>query len=887
MRFSYSLLALLALALVAVPQRAAAQDFTECPDDEDECLVQWANPETGEPIINALRNTIVNDVEGDGNIRPDGRVYKLLRGGFYYNEDHITNTDFHLRIIGQTAEEGEAAGENVCGAGGNEDCGPAIIQRYQREDGTTDGLMMESNGDGNGGFTLMNLWLMGQDNTGVTSAYEPITINSSNSTFLIDNVVFDRNEWHHLGFKQAGNDITVRNSHFRNLAGTTQIWEGRAIRLESGAAAVRFENNSFFNLTSFPFQSEAAPVDFFLFNHNTLVNFGRNFNAGGIWKEAYIANNIMVNPFWQGESEQQYQDRLETWVGDGNEAETLDPYTGVFSIAALPSQFGLETDRRILLANNNAYRAPALDSAYDPLGIRAQPLVSDSTQSFFDLYGGMVMQNNFNQDPAFDNAPTTPAVYDQMDAFLGQWIGEAATPWTYVYWDPTRPEPGTDLHPVSISWPLPEDFSYTNGTLLEAGTDGLPLGDLNWFPAAMDDYLANRDAYVNGLIDLAGGAPEAPAGTIVEQAEGAITLEGAEVVAVDGFTSFFIEGGGSILWEFELPADGVYGLNVLTNMRGETTRGQHVRIDGTGLRNSGTYGEYFFCSVNATDAECDMALAQDTWETVEIRQENLIAEQSEALTLTAGMHTLELAPSWGYQGFSGVEVVDADGNVVVALTPPEATAVGVQESCEAEGFCPSGFQWVDVSAGGSVTWSVEIPEGINSALMRLFYLAPGGASGTVLVDGEARSEVAFAAADGSAAAEVATSRFAVTPGVHEVTLEATSGSVQLDYALVLVYEGAVTSTDRDELPDGYALAQNYPNPFNPATSIRYQLGAPGKVTLTVYDALGRQVTTLVDGTQGAGQHHVTFDGADLASGVYFYRLRTEVGQKVQQMVLLK
>ena len=76
----------------------------------------------------------------------------------------------------------------------------------------------------------------------------------------------------------------------------------------------------------------------------------------------------------------------------------------------LPSQFGLESDRRILLANNNTWRSPELDALYTPLGLRAQPLVSDSTQSFFDLYQGMVMQGNLNQQPGLDTAPSRMTV---------------------------------------------------------------------------------------------------------------------------------------------------------------------------------------------------------------------------------------------------------------------------------------------------------------------------------------------------------------------------------------------------------------------------------------------------------------------------------------------
>jgi hypothetical protein len=870
MKLRYSLLLAAMFAAIAYPRTAAAQEFTECSADQDACVVDWGSPETG-PIINALRNTVANDTD-----RPEGRVYVLQCGGYYWNEDRVVNAGFHLRLIG---EEPTA------------DCTPAVIQRVQREDGTTDALMIESSGDGNGGFTLENLWLQGQNDAGVTANYEPITINSSDSRFVMDNVIFDRNDWHHLGFKAGGNEIYIRNSHFRNLSDPTQIWSGRGIRLEAGADTLVFENNSFFNLTSFPVQSEAAPIEYFLFNHNTLVNFGRNFNAGGLWKEAYIANNIMVNPFWQGESDAQYQSRLDTWVAEGNDPEDLDPYIGTFSIASLPSEYGLEVDRRIVLANNDHFRDTDVEAYYGDLDIRAQPLVSDSTQSFFALYDGMVMQDNLDESPMLNVAPTIPMVYEQMGTFLEQWISGADTPWEYVYWDPGRPDPGDQLHPISINWPLPEDFSYSNETLQNAGTDDLPLGDLNWFLPAKETYLANREQYIQDIEDIAGPPVELPAGTYVMQAENA-ALENAEVQTVAGFTSFHFEGSGSVRWTFEVPSDGTYGLNVMTNMGTETERGQHIRIDGTGLRNHENYGEYFFCASTSTNADCPVAgddpLAPDTWEAVEIRSSDLIADVSTGLDLTAGMHTLELAPSWGFQDFAGVEVVDAGGNVIAELTPPEAMAGGgVIENCEEEGFCPSGFQFVEIGAGGSVEWTVNVEEeGVNSGLFRLFYQSPSGSMGALLVDGTEVETLSYPSAGGDASSEVATAQFDLSTGSHNIMVTSSSGGLNLDNGILLVYEGATTANEEEALPEGYALRQNYPNPFNASTTILYELGDSSPVTLTVYDLLGRKVATLVDGVQAAGAHAVQFDSARLASGTYFYRIDTAVGQQVRKMMVV-
>ncbi len=89
------------------------------------------------------------------------------------------------------------------------------------------------------------------------------------------------------------------------------------------------------------------------------------------------------------------------------------------------------------------------------------------------------------------------------------------------------------------------------------------------------------------------------------------------------------------------------------------------------------------------------------------------------------------------------------------------------------------------------------------------------------------------------------------------------------------------------LPTQFALLQNYPNPFNPSTQISFSLPEASNVTLVVFDALGRNVGTLVKGTMAAGQHNVNFDAANLSNGIYFYQLKAGEFSAVRKMMLLK
>ena len=83
------------------------------------------------------------------------------------------------------------------------------------------------------------------------------------------------------------------------------------------------------------------------------------------------------------------------------------------------------------------------------------------------------------------------------------------------------------------------------------------------------------------------------------------------------------------------------------------------------------------------------------------------------------------------------------------------------------------------------------------------------------------------------------------------------------------------------------LSQNYPNPFNPETVIRYSIPQAEEVSLVVYNLIGEKVALLINGNMPAGNHGVTWDAANLPSGIYFYRLQAGDFVQTRKMVLLK
>jgi hypothetical protein len=118
---------------------------------------------------------------------------------------------------------------------------------------------------------------------------------------------------------------------------------------------------------------------------------------------------------------------------------------------------------------------------------------------------------------------------------------------------------------------------------------------------------------------------------------------------------------------------------------------------------------------------------------------------------------------------------------------------------------------------------------------------------------------------------------------------------------------SVLSVD-ETVPLEFSLSQNYPNPFNPSTVINYSVplsaerdlvptGRDGQLAplanggtytnLKVYNLIGKEVATLVNGYQTAGNYKITFDGSSLSSGLYFYKLQSGSNVEIKKMTLIK
>lgn len=125
-------------------------------------------------------------------------------------------------------------------------------------------------------------------------------------------------------------------------------------------------------------------------------------------------------------------------------------------------------------------------------------------------------------------------------------------------------------------------------------------------------------------------------------------------------------------------------------------------------------------------------------------------------------------------------------------------------------------------------------------------------------------------------------------GVFDNTIPFTlgpNGSISYEGGSLLIPVSIVSNELK--VPDKFFVEQNYPNPFNPETSIRFGLPSASHVTVQIFNLLGQEITTLYEGQIQAGEHELLFDGTDLSSGIYLYRIQAGDMVSIKRMVLMK
>jgi hypothetical protein len=210
-----------------------------------------------------------------------------------------------------------------------------------------------------------------------------------------------------------------------------------------------------------------------------------------------------------------------------------------------------------------------------------------------------------------------------------------------------------------------------------------------------------------------------------------------------------------------------------------------------------------------------------------------------------------------------------NANVTVTLTGPDTVIAG---STNTYSF--------SVSTSGSMTRG-GIDVAVSSGTLGI-----GTSSGIKMLNGEVVQSSRFT----STTTKTFTFTAPSSPGT--VTMAATgaagTGTPPWNNAQNKTIVIRTTSgIGNNNTPVTFNLSQNYPNPFNPLTRIKYDVAKTSLVKLTVYDILGNQVNTLVNQRQEAGNYSVDFDGSELSSGTYIYKIEAGDFSSVKRMLLIK
>lgn len=841
---------------------------------DDIKVVEWADAD-GFVKMNALHDAINEDLDEDGNfIGPDNRVYQLKNDGFYWITERI-EARFPLRIVG----EEPAAGKS-----------PPVLQNRHDADDSWDETMIVSQND----LELRNIWIVGRTEQG-NEGWGLIDIAGDNSTVVIDNIVLEYNFSAVIHNLAPGTDFSLTNSHFRNLIDHSQYWAGRIFRTEAPTKRIFVENNTFFNIGHTIIQVR-HPEGEFWFNHNTVVNTGRHVvSAEGVqWQNAYIANNLMINGQWHGEIEDDFS--------PVREQEEDNQYTTWVSLDYIDPTLGFEDQRRVGILNNAHWVHPTIWDYYDEypedvppdagapdegvvraadfLNVRGHDLVAEWDGIKFENHLDLVGEDlglQFHDEGHFDKLAV------DMMAWIQSFRAGVET--SEYYWEmqgrPTGPGELTpsvrQIHPIAQN---AENFTYAHSEALTNAIGGYPVGDLNWYPEEKQDWLAERDQLEQEIRDQFEEPDIFHVVADFEAEDGHLSGD-ATAKYFDGFEYYFLEGG-EIVWTFDMEEGGEFGIDLHHNKGDEGDRGQHIIVNGENLLNYEDYGEYYFPGDQP----------QNTWLVEEIRNEDLFEGEIE---LQEGRNTIILRASWGYQYFHGLDIVDTGGNVVKDMSIFDGDIRGASGSVTCEDvqdgqevpFCPSGGGWVDFDSGGEVSFDIEFG-GTGDYNVQFFYMLESGtASADLEIGGQFKEIISFEEATGEAEVTVASAY--IEEGTQGITVNSAAGGFNLDRVQVFTTEDVWTSSRRPkaDLPRAYQLYQNYPNPFNPATNIKFELQNPSDITLTVYDALGRRVSTLAEGRYQEGVHMVQFNPKNLASGVYIYRLQAGDVQITRQMMFIK
>jgi len=434
-----------------------------------------------ESQASSLNEVILQDTEA-----PAGRVYELQTGGWYPQAASVTTPDRPVVIVGA----------NNTPVVNNDDplASPPIISGINANPG---GITWGND------VTVKNTSVICGAPDG-TIGWAFFGTGSANRRLVFENNIMEINWWVFVQSNaNEGNSLFFKDNYFVNMSGNTCRRNGGVYdNVDNNTDTMWVENNTHVMAQGYIYKFRNYPVKFIYINHNTFINCANVvLETQGVQSNNIITNNIFINS-----NVQPFRDNVE----DQPEQAIDRLPQGLIDVAVLPGTME-QVDRKWLVEANLAYWDPRVaDLSVDAnnnaingfsnwqnraikMNSRTQGLFDDNT-----TYPFLTQGKWYDKLPNFAN--TENLFTDQVDALKEYSLAtvDTTSAVTMPFWRVINTNMTDDF--IYSDWPIPIDLSYDDADLMTGGTDGLPIGDLNWFPTAKADFNTNKETYFNALV---------------------------------------------------------------------------------------------------------------------------------------------------------------------------------------------------------------------------------------------------------------------------------------------------------------------------------------------------------------------------------------------------
>jgi hypothetical protein len=521
-------------------------------------------------------SSIVNVVVSDTVNVPAGRVYQLQTNGWYPMGAGLT-TPSNRPVIIAGADNTPLVNNSNAGAA------PPIISGFNAVSGTQIGGFTYQND-----FTLKNVSIICGAPDG-TYGWAYISPGAPNLRGVFENCMMEHNWWVFIQSNAwAGSRLYFKDDYLVNMSGYTCRRNGGVYdNVNNPTDTMWVENCTNIMGSGSMYKFRNYEVKLIFFNHNTFINCaGSMFETQGFQSNMAVTNNIFVNC-----NEQPFRPNM---TEDLSEQDALGTATGLIDICPLPDTL-TPLPRKFLVQNNVVYWDPKLiDLATEANSmaintfttwVNQSVTMNTRTQGYFDdnaNYPFLTVAHWYNQLPTFNN--TSTLLTDQVDSLHNFCLATVDTTSTKVLsdWRVTS----TDF--LYSDWPVPVNLSYTDANLLTGGTDGLPVGDLNWFPSQKANHTAGMDdAILNALFlgDTVTTGVQVVGGTIPTKYS--LTQNYPNPFNPTTNINFTLPKAGNVT----LKVYDIMGREIATLVNGyQAAQTYHVQFDGSSLAS----GVYFY-----------------------------------------------------------------------------------------------------------------------------------------------------------------------------------------------------------------------------------------------------------------------------------------------------